>query len=196
MICLAATVFRRAAVFLGVALVLSAAPNEIAAQSANRAQIVSPILTVDSERLYLESAFGQRVIRDVQEQEAALAAENEQIRIALEEEELALTEMRETMNPQDFRSLADEFDEKVQSIRSAQVAKSRELGEQVERNRAAFLTAAGPVLERLMRETGAAVILEQRTVFISANAIDVTNEAITRIDAVLGEGEPLQGSSD
>ena len=39
-----------------------------------------------------------------------------------------------------------------------------------------------------MRETGAAVVLEQRSVFISANAIDITDTAIARIDAVLQDG--------
>ena len=39
-----------------------------------------------------------------------------------------------------------------------------------------------------MREAGAAVILERRGVFVSANAIDVTEIAIQRIDASLGDG--------
>ena len=51
-----------------------------------------------------------------------------------------------------------------------------------------FLTAAAPVLEQIMREAGAAVILEQRSVFVSANAIDITKKAIERIDAQLGDG--------
>jgi hypothetical protein len=39
-----------------------------------------------------------------------------------------------------------------------------------------------------MAETGAAAILEQSTVLLSADAIDVTDLAITRIDTILGEG--------
>ena len=39
-----------------------------------------------------------------------------------------------------------------------------------------------------MAETGAAAILEQSTVLLSADSIDVTDLAIARIDAILGEG--------
>jgi Skp family chaperone for outer membrane proteins len=52
-----------------------------------------------------------------------------------------------------------------------------------------FLAAAGPVLEQMMREAGAAVILERRSVFVSANAIDITDEAIERLDASVGSGK-------
>ena len=51
-----------------------------------------------------------------------------------------------------------------------------------------FLNAAALVLEQIMRETNAAVILEQRSVFVSSNAIDITQTAIERIDAQLGDG--------
>ncbi|MGD9866344.1 MAG: OmpH family outer membrane protein, partial [Pseudodonghicola sp.] len=50
------------------------------------------------------------------------------------------------------------------------------------------LRAARPVLETLMRETGAGVILERNSVFLSANATDITDEAIARIDAAIGDG--------
>ena len=43
-----------------------------------------------------------------------------------------------------------------------------------------------------MRETGAALIVERRIVFISADVIDITDSAIQRIDASLGEGSADQ----
>ncbi|MFL4471340.1 hypothetical protein ACERZ8_16185 [Tateyamaria armeniaca] len=76
----------------------------------------------------------------------------------------------------------------MQSIRRERESKSREIAAQLENNRDRFLTAAIPVLERIMREAGAAVVLEQRSVFISANAIDITDTAIKQIDAVLKDG--------
>ena len=65
---------------------------------------------------------------------------------------------------------------------------SNEIEELREKNRIRFLNAAAPVLEEIMRETNAAVILEQRSVFVSSNAIDITQTAIERIDAQLGDG--------
>ena len=54
--------------------------------------------------------------------------------------------------------------------------------------RSAFLRAARPVLGQLMREAGASVILERGSVFFSSNASDITDRAIERIDAAIGDG--------
>ena len=95
------------------------------------------------------------------------------------------------MDPQAFRALADASDQKVQTIRRTQDAKARALNLRNEADRTTFVNAAGPVLEVLMRDAGAAVILERRSVFLSANAIDVTDEAIQRMDAAFGDGSQL-----
>lgn len=148
----------------------------------------SPILTIDSERLYRDSAFGERVVREIEAQTSALADENRRIEETLEAEELELTAQRADLPPEDFRALADAFDARVQSIRQERDAKSRAIADQLEDNRDRFLIGAEPVLEAIMREAGAAVILERRSVFVSANVIDITDAAIARIDALLGDG--------
>jgi hypothetical protein len=87
-----------------------------------------------------------------------------------------------------FRAEADAFDQRVQRIRTDQDAKQSALEADVEEGRQEFLNAVTPVLGRLMIETGGAVILERRDVFLSASLIDVTEEAIAAIDAQLGNG--------
>ncbi|MCR9127504.1 MAG: OmpH family outer membrane protein [Rhodobacteraceae bacterium] len=153
--------------------------------------VQSPILTVESERLFSDSRFGLRVAREIQEQGARLAAENRRIEAELTEEERTLTEKRAQMQPDAFRLLADAFDEKVQTIRREQDAKARALTQRNEADRVRFLRAAVPVLEDLMREAGAAVVLERASVFLSANSTDVTDAAIARINAAIGDGEDL-----
>jgi hypothetical protein len=54
------------------------------------------------------------------------------------------------------------------------------------------LFTIAPYMQRLMQEKGASVILDRRAVFVSADASDVTLEAIARIDSGLGEGVPLE----
>lgn len=157
-----------------------------------RGSVISPILTIDGERVFIESAFGKRVTDQAAAQEAALEAENERIAAELEAEERELTERRPSLSPEEFRVLADAFDAKVQRTRSAQAAKIREINEQIERERDVFLRAAAPVLEQLMRESGAAVILERRFVFVSVSAVEITDEAIARIDENLGSGDAEQ----
>lgn len=153
-----------------------------------RRTVISPVLTIDSERLFLESAFGRRVAAEIEAKGRDLTAENRRIEADLEAEERELTEMRETMIAEDFRALADAFDQKVQQTRAAQSAKGRALNSLLDEEREIFLNAAAPVLERLMREADAAVILERRSVFVSATAIEITDEAIALLDETLGSG--------
>jgi len=147
-----------------------------------------PILLIDSERLFLSSDFGMRVAREIEARGNDLAAENRQIEAELAAAEQELTDRRALMTPEAFEPLADAFDTRVQETRQAQAAKSRALNVQLEREREAFLNAAGPVLQELMSDVGASVVLDRRTVFISTISADITSAAISRLNADLGEG--------
>lgn len=155
----------------------------------------SAILTVETDRLFSGSAFGKRVAKEIEAESALLAAENRKIELELTDEEKQLTKRRQAMEPGAFRSLADAFDQKVQNIRRTQDAKARALNQKADKARGTFLRAARPVLEALMTEAGASVILERSSVFLSANASDVTDEAIIRIDATIGDGANLGDAS-
>ncbi|MEX0370592.1 MAG: OmpH family outer membrane protein [Tateyamaria sp.] len=173
---------------VGVRALIGLAFGILLACAAAAQDVRSPILTIDSDRVYQDSAFGQRVRSDIEARTTALAEDNRRIEAELEAEEQQLTDQRAEMEPTAFRALADAFDARVEVIRREREAKSREIAALLDQNRDRFLIAAAPVLESIMREAGAAVILEQRSVFISANAIDITDLAIARIDAVLGDG--------
>ncbi len=177
---------RRAFAALLIVGALIAAPLGVGAQQRLPNM---PILTIDSERLFLNSDFGKRVAREIEARGAELATENRRIEADLAAEEQALTDRRATLTPEEFRPLADDFDARVQQTRQAQAAKSRALNQLLEEEREVFLNAAGPVLQDLMAEVGATVVLERRTVFISANSSDITAAAIARLNATLGEGE-------
>ena len=154
-----------------------------ASSGEQRLQVQSPILTVDSERMFLDSQLGRQITSEIEAAGTELQKRNDQIASELEAEELELTQKRAEMSPDQFRAVADAFDEKAQRIRSERAAELRALTQRLDDERRAFLQAAGPILEALMREAGAAVVLEQREVFISSLAIDITDVAIARIDA-------------
>ncbi len=92
------------------------------------------------------------------------------------------------MGAEEFRTLANAFDQKVQQTRQVQATKGRALNELLDVEREVFLTAAAPVLEQLMRDSDAAVILERRSVFVSASAIEITDDAIELLNETLGSG--------
>ena len=156
-------------------------------------QVRSPVLIIDTERVFTESQFGLRVAADIQRNSEALVAENRRIEAALTEEERSLTLRRPTMPVADFRAEADAFDERVQGIRQAQDAKQRALQDAVVTGRDQFLQAATPILGQLMQESGAAVILDRRSVFLGIGTIDITDQAIARINAEIGDGTTLPG---
>lgn len=154
----------------------------------DRGSIVSAVLTIDSDRLFLDSDFGKRVVAEVEAKGAVLATENRKIEADLEAEEKRLTTVRATMSPEEFRTLANEFDEKVQQTRQVQATKGRALNALLDQEREVFERAAAPVLERLMRSADAAVILDLRAVFVSASAIEITDDAISLLNETLGSG--------
>ena len=148
------------------------------------------VLTLNQERLYANSLFGQRVRDDLEAASAALAAENRQIEAALVAEEAQLVEDRATLDPEEFRKLAEEFDERVTGIRRAQVEKREALQRASDAERLRFFDMAFPVLFELVEETGALAILNQNSVILSSRAIDVTELAIVRVDAAFGASPP------
>ena len=178
------------------AAALAAAFGVLAAAVPAQEVVKSPILTVEADRLFNESLYGQRLTEEIEVAGSEISAENRQIEAALTAEEKSLTEQRANLPTAEFRKLADAFDEKVQSIRQEQDAKGRALAARTEDVRRDFLEAAQPVLGELMREAGAAVLIERRNVFLSADAIDVTDEAIERINARLGTGTAEETGSD
>lgn len=148
----------------------------------------SEILTISSDRMFAESAYGKQVSSDIEAQGDILGAENRRIEIELITEERELTERRPEMKPEVFRGLADAFNAKVEDIRRTQDDKARALVQLQEEKQVAFFQAARPILADLMRESGASVVLERSSIFLSATAIDITDMAIGRLDATLGDG--------
>lgn len=185
------------ALFMSVVIALGGLSLSASVAQAQSSEVVrSPILVVDSEVLYSGSAFGLRVLRDQERLSAELVAENLRIEQELSAEELSLTEQRASTAAAEFRLLADRFDTKVQATRSRQLGKTQALTQLLDQQRVTFFQTAGAVLEDLMREAGAAVLLDRRDVFFSADTVDITRAAILRIDASLGEGTPLASPSN
>jgi Skp family chaperone for outer membrane proteins len=150
-----------------------------------------PILTIDQDRLFAESVYGKATLGKLEADQAGLLAENRKIETALEEEERGLTERRKTLPAEEFRALAAAFDTRVEGIRAAQVEKDRSLRQASEENQRRFYAAAFPVIGQLMQDMGASVVLDKRSVVLSSRRIDVTDTAIARIDAAIGDGSKL-----
>jgi Skp family chaperone for outer membrane proteins len=164
----------------------SPAPAQAQAQTARaevQAVIRSPVLTLNYEQFIAGSQMGQQMSANYEAERARLEAANAEIASQLEAEELALTKARDTMQPDAFRKAASDFDEKVQKIRQERRDAETILARKRDDLRSRFEQAAVPVLSALMREAGAAVILEVRSTVLSLEQVDITDLAIQRLDA-------------
>jgi Skp family chaperone for outer membrane proteins len=183
---------------LALPAVLALGVGSAPAPAQDRLVVPSPVLTIDQEALFERSAFGRRAQAEFEAVSATLAAENRRIETELEAEERELTEERPGMDPAAFRELATAFDARVVEIRRTQDQKARDLSRLPEEARQEFFRAAIPILTELVRERGAVAILDSRAVILSAEAIDITEDAIRRVDAGLGDGAappPVPGDS-
>lgn len=172
---------------LGAGLLPGAGPA--AAQSVGVVQ--SDILVLDPERLFERTQLGQAISARLQQEREALIARNRQLEADLEAEELALTEKRAETSPEEFRALADAFDEKVQQIRQDSERRMREHERNRERAPLDFMRQVEPVLVELMLEAGASVVMDRRSVLLRNDVVDITDAAVQRIDTLLGNGGPV-----
>lgn len=152
--------------------------------------VQSQVLVLDPERLFEKTLLGRRMLAEHQAQREDMAARNRKLEAELEAEERRLTGQRSGLAPVKFRELADAFDEKVQNIRRDSERRVRDLERERERLPVVFLRQVEPVLIEVMRDSGGVVLLDARTVLLRADAIDVTDTAIARVDGAIGDGAP------
>lgn len=148
--------------------------------------VQSEVLVIDPERLFEQTQLGQSILADIQAARDALITRNRRIEAELEAEEQSLTEQRDSTTPEAFRELADAFDSKVQDIRRDSERRVRELERQRERAPLDFMRRIEPALVDIMRAAGGSIVIDARNVILRADAVDVTDMAIARIDALSG----------
>ena len=180
---------------LRLAALIAAVALPAAAQNP-QIELPPPVLVIDADRLLAESAFGSAIAEEFEAAVRRLTEENRRIETELLAEERALTERRAELPPEEFRPLADAFDAKVEALRAEQDEKERALAEVGEAGRQRFFAEIVPILSDIVRERGALVLLERRDVFLSADAIDITDEAIARIDAAVPAGTETDGDAE
>ncbi|MFC3058234.1 OmpH family outer membrane protein [Paenirhodobacter populi] len=170
-----------AAMLAGVSL----APGAAGAQAATASQ---QVLTLDWERLFDESHWGKRIREDLARESQALSQENDRIADELVAEEKSLTERRATMNAEDFRREAAAFDARATEIRNTQKAKAQALTQKFEDEREALFRAIAPLLDDILQQRGAAVVMDRRAIIRGRADADVTGALVTLVNDRFGEG--------
>jgi len=152
------------------------------------ADVQTPVLTLDWERLYTNSLWGKRVAREIEAASNDLRTENNRIASQLEAEERDLTDRRPKMDPAAFQAAADAFDKRATAIRAAQKSKADAIQTQLNNERQGFLQAVMPKLDEVLHARNAEVVLDSRVIIRGLSSADVTAQLGKRIDAEVGDG--------
>lgn len=177
-----------------MALVLALLAPGVPAQAENdlsQGVVQMPFVTLDDARLFGESAWGKALLARLEADQAALAAENREIEAALATRERELTERRPTLDAAEFRKLADAFNAEVETYRTAQRGKEQAIYQAHESARLRFRDVANQVLAEVMAERGALAILDESAIVLGFREIDITADAVARMDALVGDGSAL-----
>ena len=149
-----------------------------------------PILVVNQERLLTGSRRGQALLAAEEAARDLLRAEARAIESAFEAEERELTQARAGLDAEEFRALADAFDERVVAARRDQDARAAALAQEFDGGRRRFYAAIAPLLVRLMDRYGAQAILDENTVLMAAQELNITEAVIAEIDAMPEDAAP------
>jgi len=187
----------RAVIILAVLLAMFAGAGHTPVRAQQLGVVQSDVLVIDIERLLAETAYGQKLQAGIEAERDALIARNERVATELEAEERDLTELRAITPPDEFREMADAFDTKVTQLRRESERLSRELERRRDLAPVQFMRVVQPVLGEILNEADAVVLLDVRSVILRAEVAEVTDIAVSRIDARIGEGpEPPDAAQE
>lgn len=183
------TIFALGMVVFCAGVAALATPLRAQEQAATEAAPQSDILTVDTDFIFTNSLYGAKIEQDFSAAAQVLIAENTEIEAMLTAEEKTLTDERATLGSEEFRSRAQAFDARVQKLRQEQREKETEVQSIRTNGRQTFQEVLTPILTQIARERGASVMFERQTVFLSAESIDVTLEALDMVNAAFKEDQ-------
>jgi len=172
--------------FLGLcALFLTGSP--VMAQDAGEPDRRIQVLIVDMQRIKSDTAAGRdmlaKTIKIRSRIQKGVAERGDRLRV--EEKRLAVE--RETLEPEKFREQVRAFEQQVFENRELSERESRRLQLVLSRASALLKERATAVFAAIMRERGAQILLDSTQIVLSADQLDITDEAIRRLDSIMPE---------
>ncbi len=142
-----------------------------------------PILVVDMNRIQRDSAVGRSVREQVEGFRKKMRDKYESARAGLRRDEAELTRLRQTLPRAEFDARVSKFEARVRDFKRDQAADNAKINQFLATANEIVRKRIEPILQKLMRERGAPVILHRHSVVAAVNALDVTEEAIALLDA-------------
>ncbi len=105
------------------------------------------------------------------------------------DEQNKLVESQAIMAPNAFEEKRKEYEKKVQNYNIQRQEKLLSIDQLVAESRNTVLDALKPILEEISNENGITVLLEKNSVLLNAENMDITEEALKRLNKKLSNFE-------
>ena len=179
------TMFKAAAI-AALALGTSSLSTAALAQAAAPATVTS-IIVVDMARVASDSAAGKSGQTQLKTKLDSLQARGKTLSDSLRTEEETLLKARQanTMAPEAFQAKVKDLQTKQNNARTELGNREQELQRSNAFVNQQIFNAVGPIIQAVMRERGATVVLARDAALAVAPTLDVTADVIRRLDAAL-----------
>lgn len=145
--------------------------------------LADSLLLIDRQRVLSESDPARRLRAAEQVRRTTLRQDLDDIQAELEAEEAEISDLRGKVSSAEFDERVQAFDAHVREARSRSQALGTALQTEFEAARKRLVAELGPVLSAMLAAHEADVVLDVRSVLIARPGLDVTEEAIVRLNA-------------
>lgn len=175
----------RLAVWVLAGLSLGAVTHPaIGAEAAAKAP-AAVILFLDRGTVLRSSAAGKSIYAQVEalskKMESDFAPENQKLQADIQ----SLQSQDETLTPDGRQAMVNALEQRRQAIQKKVQDRQAAIQAGLAAARSQLEKALGPILEKIMVERGANLLLDRGLVVLGAGEMDVTDEVITHLDAAL-----------
>ncbi len=147
----------------------------------------TPVLIVDMARIRTDTLAGKDMLAKIEDIRKRIESDLAERAVALREEEQQIAEDRATLSSEDFRERVRIFEKQVFENRQFSERENRRL-QLVRANGSKLLRErVTAVLARIMVARRADVMLDSTQIVLSVDSLDITDEAIARLDEVFPE---------
>lgn len=166
-----------------IAATLSAAPAQQGASS-NKAPTAA-ILLVDSQEILRDALAAKDIRRQIDTFRTRFQTEINQQEEGLRKDEAELKRQRAVLSPDAFEDKRRAFEEKVTNVQRGIQERNQRLERALGQATDSLRRSLAPIFADIMKERGANLLLDQNQVLVGAVEMDVTKEAIRRLDQKL-----------
>ncbi|MEO1329593.1 MAG: OmpH family outer membrane protein [Pseudomonadota bacterium] len=143
----------------------------------------SNILIISVQRLTRNSMAGESIAEQAEALREQLLKPTQDRQEELRAEERELVALRDNLSEAEFDVRVEAFKTELREVRRAEQAAAARLQSAIRQATDRFRDERNRVLTEMMRRYDGAVMLDESTVVLSSNALDVTAEAIAALDA-------------